>query len=100
MHLRGRLDPQLPIASLKAPLLAHLTDNDWDTAIKELRMLADGCPACMLSAIRQSELQHVEYDPEGNLEGIQFPWNYREECVSFWAEVNNPDSERACHYEF
>ena len=52
-----------------------------DAAIPALRDAADGCPACMLAAIRQSGLQGVT------------SWRYKEEKKAVWAVINEANRE-------
>lgn len=43
-------------------LIAALGDGK---DLSPIRNLSEGCPACMLAAIRQSKLQHYECDEDG-----------------------------------
>lgn len=84
-----------PLAELVALCRAratHHTDpttefdyHDLDAAaLKELREAADGCPACMLAAMRQAPAFASRQD-----------FNFKEELASVWAEKN---AERMSRY--
>lgn len=61
----------------------HLNDED----IEWLRGEVDGCPACMLAALRQSGLDY-HYDGRGdNL------WDYQEEVKRFREEERRAEDE-------
>ena len=63
--------------------------------VKNLRDLSDGCPACMLAAIRQSKLQLKELKDEyGFIFNFHVPFDYQEEKVEFWKCVNDTRVEQ------
>jgi hypothetical protein len=86
-------EPQKPIKELVSLLAAHATDKSWPAATEELREATDGCPACMLSAIRQSGLQKAEQDAEGFAPGVDFGFDFKAELKSFWDTVNDAKAE-------
>ena len=78
---------QKPIADLIAALTS--CGSDLEAGVKALRDAAEACPACMLSAIRQSEMQRQTVTPAaGEWEYVHVPFDFKRECASFWADVN------------
>ena len=75
-----------------------------EKGIDDLRELAEGCPACMLAAIRQSGLNKYVFsenvDEWGSPELIKYPiqFEYKEEKELFWREINNERAERDYRY--
>ena len=55
-----------------------------EKAIDEFRDFANGCPACMLAAIRQSD------------ESINF--DFKKECEDFWADINERNYQEESYY--
>lgn len=85
---------QVPVGDLLAILSGHRKDKDWDKAMNELREAADGCPMCILSAIRQSGLQKCDIDEDGLVPGVDFKFDFKSELRSFWEDVNTDAYER------
>lgn len=75
-------------------LIETLGDGS-EREVGELRKVANGCPACMLAAIRQSKLQ-CGWDEEGG--GFSVPFRYSEEKARFWAERNEKEIKRDFAY--
>lgn len=89
---------QKPVEELTAVLLAHRgakEATEWAKAVEELREAADGCPACMLAAIRQSGLQYKEpvVDEDGVDYGPDIGFNFKAELRDFWSNVNDAKAQ-------
>ena len=98
-------EKQRPIAALMealAPCNGHNPMNEASAAtikaaVDDLRELANGCPACMLAAIRQSAILYdtpVEYGvfhcPSVKLYGLSKDFfDYKAEKKEFWAPIND-----------
>ena len=54
-------------------------------AINEFRKFTNGCPACMLAAIRQ-----LEEEPIISLD-------FKKECEDFWTDINERDYQVECY---
>jgi hypothetical protein len=65
-------------------LLACISTAKEDYGLAELREVAEGCPACILAAIRQSGIQKP--DGEGDSPSVNF--NFKSELAEFWRETN------------
>lgn len=95
--------PQVAIQDLVAALKSYLNPQLWDEdkATEALYELADGCPACMLAAMRQSGLiRNPEFGPEGvEDEGFFFKWKFKEALAEFWAVKNAADFEAGLRRE-
>ena len=67
------------------PIKGHHEDKVAmdDATLDKLRSTVDGCPACMLSVIRQSH---------------RYPdsWNYKQEHDAYWAERNSENASGWC----
>ena len=70
----------------------RISDED---GLKMLSKAAGGCPACMLSAIRQStkikELRDIDtcfINVDGNGSGCLYSFDYKAEMKKVWKEVN------------
>lgn len=78
---------QKPIAELVAPMkqtiLAELSN---DEGMAKLRELAEGCPGCILAAIRQSGIQKALYDSEYGPPELKF--DFKKELQAWWATEN------------
>jgi len=72
----ARLD-QLPIAELISAL-----DSGDKKGVNNLRVLADGCPACMLAAIRQCNL--LADDNNRNIDYLEY--SFKKEREIFFSE--------------
>lgn len=68
-------------------LVSALGDGD-NEGVKRLREEAEGCPACMLSAIRQSGLQRAYVDEEDK--GFSVGFNFQAEKKEWWDERRQP----------
>ena len=87
---------QIPIEELKKVLqlpLEHQDDfgsisyvMDGDKPLQEIQNLTN-CPACILSAIRQSG--QISY---------MYEFDYKKECESFFEKLNNEMAEREMRY--
>ena len=58
------------------PVVQPLTERQIVAGMKDLIELADGCPACILAAMRQRRIPHYAAD-----------WDFREAAKSFWSDV-------------
>ncbi len=87
--------PQKPIAEL----LAALDTRKPDAGMKELRELTEDCPACILAALRQSEI--LKYDPE-NPENPppEVTFEFKAELKSFWENENAARAESSESYRY
>lgn len=58
--------------------------------IDGLRKAANGCPACMLAAIRQAPWMKDERPLEAYMAAQEAlsAWKFKDECVLFWSAVN------------
>jgi hypothetical protein len=74
---------QKPIAEL----ISALGIGDAE-GVKKLRELSEGCPVCMLAAIRQSKLQYYHSDEAGD-SGYRVEFEFRDEKKLFWRMINN-----------
>lgn len=79
-------------------LIAALGAGD-KAGVDALRDAAEGCPACMLAAIRQSGLQRATtFGPEGiEDDGFRVPFDFNAEKESWWADRND-EYDAACHH--
>ena len=69
-----------------ADLMACLSLDKEGFGMKELRGLANECPACILAAIRQAKIQPVEdYRENGPLD---YGFDFKAELASWWEEIN------------
>lgn len=66
--------------------------------VDNLREKADGCPACMLAAIRQSKLQFYDVDEDGYHGFYVDSFDYKKEKEEFWSELNDERSQQAYYY--
>lgn len=71
---------QKPIADLMAAIEVK------DKSLRKLRELADGCPVCILAALRQSKVQRWDGDPESVPPSFDF--NFKAECKAIFARIN------------
>lgn len=72
------------VAGLSALLDANAPP---DYGLLALREKTDGCPMCMLAAIRQSGI--CKWDTAKNPHPVlDLPFNFRKEVADFWAEEN------------
>jgi hypothetical protein len=74
-------------------LIEALAPGD-DEGVNRLRKAANGCPACMLAAVRQSGFQTP---PDEDGQGKSVPFNYQIEKNEFWKRVNEERESRE-HY--
>lgn len=68
-------------------LVAALGDGG-KAGMAALRDLASNCPACILAAIRQSELREKDDWHRGDDEGGWWSFDFKKEAESFWADYN------------
>lgn len=80
--------PQRPIVELVASLDLKRPNCNIDA----LREIADGCPACMLAAIRQSGIFKWDGDPESQPPSND--WNFKTELKNFWDTINYAKEQR------
>ena len=78
---------QPDMAALIATVLAH--GDDANGLMVDLRDATDNCPACILSALRQSGIQRkwTEREYEGQ-EAPRVEFDFRAEVANFWSEQN------------
>ncbi len=81
-----------PQASIPEMMLCLFSKAE-DHGIAALREMADGCPACMLAAIRQSGICKWDGDPESP--PVSLPFDYKKELAEFWASVNENEDRGA-----
>ena len=67
---------------------AHLkaSGDELDPMLKELRELANNCPACILAALRQAETKTWSN------------FSFKTELDAWWVEENANQAERECAY--
>lgn len=87
---------QRPIAELLSVIRENLPKGSLDgkAATEKLREATEGCPACMLAAIRQSGLQSSTQDEGGWCNGVDFGFDFKLELTAFWKEVNESSKDR------
>jgi hypothetical protein len=83
-------------STLVRPLIDALGAGDT-SGVERLRAAAEGCPACMLAAIRQSGLQ-TPFEVDGP-PGFHVEFDYQEEKREWWAQ-QNPDDYADAHGPF
>lgn len=66
-------------------LIAALSWDKDDYGMPDLRNLCEGCPGCILAAIRQSGLLKHARD-EGDY--IDFKFDFKKELEAWWAHAN------------
>jgi len=75
-------------------LIGALDGSGADAEVAVLRDLADGCPICILAAIRQSHRQ-MSADEDGP--GFGYPFSFRTELKAAWERYNTMQQEED-HY--
>lgn len=90
---------QKPIAELVACL--GLDKDEY--GMKELRELCDNCPACILAAIRQSEIQRYNSEQKRGDEdfidwGIHLAFDFKAEYQAFWNATNEARESTEIHF--
>jgi len=75
-------------------LIEALGDGQKE-GLDRLRDLANGCPMCILAAITQSGIQHIEADEDG-ISGLHVDFDFKKEREEFWREINRDYG--ACPY--
>lgn len=80
-------------------LIAALGSGD-EAGMKALRELADGCPACIFAAIRQSKLNVIEYD-EGGIQRVKacLDFDFKKELKD-WMDEYNANREPQYGYDY
>ena len=68
-------------------LISALGDGSNLTSIKDL---SNNCPVCILSAIRQSGIQHFDYDEEGFI-GTYVDFDFKKEMRERWEEIRTQE---------
>jgi hypothetical protein len=76
---------QKPIADLVACLACE--DDDLEAGMAKLRDLAQGCPGCILAAIRQSKIRDRYYDSEYGWPDLKF--DFKKELEAWWATIHD-----------
>ncbi len=61
-------------------------DIPVEDRMEKLREYANDCPACILSAIRQSGLQKFDPDETGCNQAPDFEFDFKKEAAKFWEE--------------
>jgi hypothetical protein len=59
-----------------------------EAGVDRLRGATNGCPACMLAAIRQSGLQ---YPPDAESPGYRVPFDFKAAQNDWWARKNEEE---------
>jgi hypothetical protein len=78
---------QRPIAELVACLAGAISGElTSDEGMNKLRELAEGCPGCILAAIRQSGIVKALYDSESGPPDLKF--DFKKELQEWWAMAN------------
>lgn len=73
------------------PELIAITQQCAEDNIEPLREAANGCPACMLAAIRQSGKQRP-YESEDD-RGFSFAFDFKKEKESWWHDEKHAREE-------
>lgn len=76
-------DPTNPGTQTDIARLIRILGKGDETGMRNLRSAANGCPACMLAAIRQSNF--LEWQDKGRTPWSDF--NYADESRAWFAEV-------------
>ena len=70
--------------------------------VLEMIDYAEGCPVCVLAALRQSGKTRPVCNEDGLILVDAYPFNYKEEIDKFWAELREREreaDERSALYE-
>lgn len=67
----------------------------WSAFMDRLKEVTDGCPACILAALRQGE---IYANPSEDWEGEGPVWDFKAAKRAFWEEVNEQNGGRNAHY--
>jgi hypothetical protein len=84
---------QHPIAELVA---CFGPKEEWDycstdECMQRLRNMTEGCPGCILAAIRQSGIMKALYDSEYGYPDLKF--DFKKELQEWWATANASKSD-------
>jgi hypothetical protein len=83
---------QKPIAELVACLTEVMSsDLTIDEGMAKLRELTEGCPGCILAAIRQSGVVKALYDSEYGWPDMKF--DFKKELHAWWEMANQSEHE-------
>jgi hypothetical protein len=85
---------QKPIAELIDCLMEGKSSectSDIKQGMAKLRQLTEGCPGCILAAIRQSGIMKALYDSEYGPPELNF--DFKKELEQWWATANEAKSE-------
>lgn len=93
-ELIGGKSEQRPISEL----VAVLSEDKPEWGFKELRLLANNCPACILAALRQTPIRKEMNTQEWWEWMGQFNFDFKRELESFWQEHNNAVYESQIHF--
>ena len=95
------------VASLVALFVAHKGDEDH--GLKVVKEACDGCPCCVLAALRQSGFCKGTGQNTGQMEGDEWvseyqppligteQFDFKKECASVWSDVNSANAESCCY---
>lgn len=78
------------------PALVEALGGGDKAGVERLREAAQGCPACMLSAIIASDLQEPADLETGG--GFHVEFDFKKERDEFWKEVNSAKAEAQWPY--
>ena len=74
-------------------LIAALSWDKDDYGMADLRTLCEGCPGCILAAIRQSGMMQ-----SANGDYIDFKFEFKKELEAWWATANETKHENDIHF--
>lgn len=74
---------QKPLAELLAAFDGGQSPADTDS-LRELESVAEGCPACMLAAVRAWDQAHPETE-------CSFSVHFRERCEAVWTDLHRAE---------
>jgi hypothetical protein len=89
---------QRPINDLVAAVRVVTADGDRVVDIQGLRDITGNCPACILAALRQSNVMKWDGDPEDVPPRTDF--DFKTEMKSWWSELNDLELERERHARY
>ena len=85
-----------PVAELSA-IVDKLGDLSEEEMMQELRTATDGCPACMLAAIRQSETFNAPRSSDPEEYRHWFTFDYKKEAAEYLEEKRHDEAMEFRH---
>jgi hypothetical protein len=79
---------QTPLEDLFA-CLNEITADNRVKVLEQLRNAAQGCPACMLTALRHHHKTTFDVRPEDQDGQVGVEFNFKDECKGWWQTYND-----------